>query len=341
MACGNDKRLAARIRRFSLAAELRLSCVALWCGFWLAPAALAQQVQDPVGLLLVASPEVRDRNFARTVVLVTRTPQGETIGVILNRRYPAGDAPVPLPEHAKVRDIYFGGPLSPRGLLAVADLGQGNAAGVSPPPGASPDAPERASIEVLPGVHLVAGAARVRELVQGTDKQGTDRQGADPQGTGQPGAETQRADQQRAEAAKIRVFAGYAGWAPGQLENEIARGGWRVLPASAEWLFDEAPESLWERLSARLKAVRCDDCAAPGVAKAAAIAAPTVTTAAAGTAGETVRLQRLLGTHVVHPVDRPHVDVAHFTALQHLERHRYAGAALRPELAIKLFERFD
>ena len=320
MACGNHKRFAVRIRRFSPAAAVWLGCTASCCLFWLASAAWAQTAQQPVGLLLVASAEVRDRNFARTVVLVTRTPPGETIGVILNRRFSEGDAPVRLPDDAKPHDIYFGGPLSPRGLLAVAAIAPGNAAGASSnaspgaSPGASADAPERTSIEVLPGVHLIAGAARVRELVQGAGTQGNDKQGTDKQG---------------AEAGKIRIFAGYAGWAPGQLENEIARGGWRVLPASAEWLFDEAPESLWERLSARLKAVRCGDCAAPDTAKTAAIAAATA------------RLQGLLGTHVVHPVDRAHVDVAHFAALQNLERHRDAGAALRPQLAIKLFERFD
>ena len=232
----------------------------------------------PVGMLLVAHPELTDRNFARTVVLVTRTPAGETIGVILNRRIvPTADTPadtplVPaLPEDAMVREVYFGGPLAPRGLMAL-----GAATGDA--------VPQQGAIEVLPEVYLVAGAARVRGFVQ------------------------------QAVAGRIKVFAGYAGWAPGQLESEIARGGWRTLPATEEYLFDAAPESLWERLSARLRAVRCDPCAAPG------------------------RLQGLFGAHVFHPVNRAHVDLAHLAALQHLERHRSAGAAQRPQLAVKRFE---
>ena len=50
----------------------------------------------------------------------------------------------------------------------------------------------------------------------------------------------------------IRVYAGYAGWAPGQLESEIARADWRLLPAEAAAVFEESPERLWEELTRRL-----------------------------------------------------------------------------------------
>ena len=45
-----------------------------------------------------------------------------------------------------------------------------------------------------------------------------------------------------------RLFAGFAGWAPGQLENELARDDWFVLPASAELLFRKDTTGLWEEL---------------------------------------------------------------------------------------------
>ena len=45
-----------------------------------------------------------------------------------------------------------------------------------------------------------------------------------------------------------RLFAGFSGWAPRQLENEIAAGGWFVLPAREEWLFRADPSSLWREL---------------------------------------------------------------------------------------------
>lgn len=52
-----------------------------------------------------------------------------------------------------------------------------------------------------------------------------------------------------ADTSRLRLFIGYAGWAPGQLENELARGSWRVLPASSELIFAEDPRTLWNRLA--------------------------------------------------------------------------------------------
>lgn len=51
------------------------------------------------------------------------------------------------------------------------------------------------------------------------------------------------------DPASLRFFIGYAGWAPGQLDNELARGSWRVLPASDELVFAEEPRGLWKRLA--------------------------------------------------------------------------------------------
>jgi putative transcriptional regulator len=48
-----------------------------------------------------------------------------------------------------------------------------------------------------------------------------------------------------------RFFAGFAGWAPGQLENEIAWGGWYVLPVDSEVIFDMPIEGMWEKLLER------------------------------------------------------------------------------------------
>ena len=42
-----------------------------------------------------------------------------------------------------------------------------------------------------------------------------------------------------------RVFAGYAGWGSGQLEDELAREDWIVEPALPDDAFTEAPEELW------------------------------------------------------------------------------------------------
>lgn len=54
------------------------------------------------------------------------------------------------------------------------------------------------------------------------------------------------------EKMEIRVFAGYSGWGPGQLEEEVDAGAWHVERGKAEMLFDEDPESLWQRLTRKL-----------------------------------------------------------------------------------------
>ena len=46
--------------------------------------------------------------------------------------------------------------------------------------------------------------------------------------------------------AQFRIFSGCAGWGPGQLEGELARGDWHVVPATAESLFDCCPYEMWD-----------------------------------------------------------------------------------------------
>jgi putative transcriptional regulator len=48
--------------------------------------------------------------------------------------------------------------------------------------------------------------------------------------------------------SRFRAFAGYAGWAPGQLEREIERGGWHIFDAEVDAIFDPSPSSVWPRL---------------------------------------------------------------------------------------------
>jgi putative transcriptional regulator len=43
----------------------------------------------------------------------------------------------------------------------------------------------------------------------------------------------------------LRIFIGYAGWAPRQLESEIARGDWTLAPAEAEAIFGRKSEHPW------------------------------------------------------------------------------------------------
>ena len=51
------------------------------------------------------------------------------------------------------------------------------------------------------------------------------------------------------ESGRSRIFSGYSGWGPDQLERELTAGAWIVVPATAELLFDTPVEDLWDRLS--------------------------------------------------------------------------------------------
>ena len=48
--------------------------------------------------------------------------------------------------------------------------------------------------------------------------------------------------------SSLRVYAGYAGWAAGQLENEIQRGDWLVTAIDPALIFTQTPERTWDHL---------------------------------------------------------------------------------------------
>ena len=78
-------------------------------------------------------------------------------------------------------------------------------------------APEASAFHVLQGVYLTMHPQNIEMLLQ-----------------------------KRGE--RYRLFAGFAGWAPGQLESEMQRDGWYMLPASAELLFRADTAGMWEEL---------------------------------------------------------------------------------------------
>jgi len=47
---------------------------------------------------------------------------------------------------------------------------------------------------------------------------------------------------------RFRMFSGYSGWGPQQLESEIAQRAWAVVPASSPLMFDTPVEELWTRV---------------------------------------------------------------------------------------------
>lgn len=66
-------------------------------------------------------------------------------------------------------------------------------------------------------------------------------------------------------ARPLRFFAGHAGWAPGQLEHEIARGDWLVVDARPDQVFAKEPAELWPELMRQHDGIRVEG---PGGASA-------------------------------------------------------------------------
>lgn len=180
--------------------------IALFAAF--APACLGQQArpQDgpPNALILVARPGLADPNFARSVVLVTQSEDGSTVGVILNRplnsKLPSLLRGVPTGNY-KDR-LYSGGPVMRQSVLAVFR---------SDSPPAAPAFP------VLKGVYLTLHPDNIRRLL------------ADPD-------------------AKYRLYAGFAGWAPRQLQSEFQREGWLAARPEEAALFRNSTEALWDEM---------------------------------------------------------------------------------------------
>ena len=57
---------------------------------------------------------------------------------------------------------------------------------------------------------------------------------------------------------RIRFFAGYSGWGPGQLRSEVQSGAWLMVDADAETVFRKDTSTLWRDMVRRSRALRAD-----------------------------------------------------------------------------------
>jgi putative transcriptional regulator len=175
---------------------------------------LTMAVSRLSGKLLVANPRLADPNFDRSVVLVLAHTDDGALGVILNRpsATPLLD---PLPRWAVLADnpsmVYEGGPVSPDSVICLARV------------------PAPAVLESRAGPNTwrhVSGDVGTLDL------------DLDP-------------DLIQGAVGSLRIFAGYAGWAAGQLEDELLAGGWWVLDAHPGDPFGDRPTDLWHDILRR------------------------------------------------------------------------------------------
>ena len=179
--------------------------------------AAAQEPQIANGVLLVAKPGLPDPRFSKTVVLVTRAPDFQTVGVILNRPLPIKLSQI-ITDESLTRNyrgpVFFGGPVMERSIVALFRSER------------EPNAP---AFHVLKGVYLSMHPGNVERLLRESHE-------------GYPNY--------------YRLYAGFSGWAPNQLEGEIERDSWYVLPASEELLFRADTAGMWEELLERTRGKR-------------------------------------------------------------------------------------
>jgi putative transcriptional regulator len=175
------------------------------------------------GRLLVANPAMPDPNFHRTVVLLLAHQDDGALGVVLNRPSEL-DVDSPLPRWERlVADppvVFVGGPVAPGAAICL----------VPDPPPEVPDGaehhPSGMDREGLGGWVPLVGELGTLDLER------------DP-------------DDLVIVVDAIRVFAGYAGWGPGQLEGEIDAGAWFVVLAEPGDALSGDPDQLWKRVLRR------------------------------------------------------------------------------------------
>jgi putative transcriptional regulator len=165
------------------------------------------------GQFLIAGKQLRDPNFYRSVVLMVEHGESGSMGLIVNRPSDVSITQA-LSEH-------FDLPESDQvvyvgGPVEPAALFVLHSAGEFEDGGA----------DVVPGIFVGSSPdvfERVIDQVTGGDSD-----------------------------LEFRVYAGCAGWAPGQLEEELGRGDWHLLPAEAAQILPADPYTLWDALVERI-----------------------------------------------------------------------------------------
>jgi putative transcriptional regulator len=154
-----------------------------------------------------------DPNFYKTVVYILSHDANGALGLVINRPSSTTIADVtseemsdsPFAEHT----VYIGGPVDQNYLFALHT-------------GLMDNYKSESSIEAVPGIVFEPDFSLLHRYF-------ADRSTIDD----------------RPVETDIRFFAGYAGWAGGQLEEELKRRDWVTLRANQELVFSEEPDRVW------------------------------------------------------------------------------------------------
>jgi len=156
-------------------------------------------------------PQLQDPNFVRTVMMIVQHDAQGTFGLVLNR--PVDMSARELCEGLELHwggdpemPLQWGGPVQPHTGWML--FARDDVAG-----GYGDDGDELT--ELVEGVCFAGSLSVLRTIVE-------------------------------APPDDVRLFLGYAGWGPGQLEGEMAEGVWLTAPASRKVIFEVSPEAMWD-----------------------------------------------------------------------------------------------
>lgn len=177
---------------------------------------------DPIGRLsckaLLATPVIGDDRFAQAVILIVNHDDDGALGLVLNEPgyvAVAETLPVWADRAGPPALVFMGGPMSTDRALGLARLD------VDTP--ADRGGPAFTSLPGWPDTDDTVGLVDLS---------------ADP-------------GDLAASVHSVRVFAGYAGWGPGQLESELSVGAWWTTAVRAADVLGDDPSGLWTRVVAR------------------------------------------------------------------------------------------
>ena len=171
-----------------------------------APAETPAQV-SLAGQLLIASPSMGDPRFDRTVILMVKHDQNGAFGIVINR-------PIEERPWADLLEM-----LGEKDTTVVGKVRIFAGGPVQPEIGFvihSADYQRPGTIAIDGRVAMTSSREIVRDIANNKGP------------------------------TKSLIAFGYAGWAPGQLEGELARRAWSTAPADLRLIFDEDREKVWD-----------------------------------------------------------------------------------------------
>jgi putative transcriptional regulator len=207
--------MPAHTLRIALLLALALTLLPAGLGAALPKPQLAPETPEApplTGQLLVASPSMGDPRFRRTVILVVRHDRKGALGITINR--PVGERPL-----ATLLQAMGDSTQTQAGNIRIFAGGP-----VQPEVGFVIHSADYDRQDTLPVNDDLAVTASLEVLRDIGRKQGP---------------------------KKSLVALGYAGWSAGQLEAEIRRNDWLVVPATPALVFDTPRERLWDETMPR------------------------------------------------------------------------------------------